>query len=282
MGKVIAVCNQKGGTGKTTSAINISSYLAIFGKKVLLIDLDPQANATSGVGIDRHGVKKSTYHILLEEAEIKDILLPTTIGNLFLCPSNLDLTGAEVELVGAMGREYRLKKALVEPRKDFDFIIIDSPPSLGLLTINALCSADSVLVPVQCEYYALEGLSQLMNTITLVKNNINPGLSVEGIILTMADFRTNLSREVIREVKNNFKEKVYETVIPRSIRLSEAPSYGKPIALYDRNNLGAVKYEELAREILGTPLIGNVQIESTKNPAGLNNVQIVQSENLQI
>jgi len=282
MGKVIAVCNQKGGTGKTTSAINISSYLAIFGKKVLLIDLDPQANATSGVGIDRHGVKKSTYHILLEEAEIKDILLPTTIENLFLCPSNLDLTGAEVELVGAMGREYRLKKALAVARTDFDFIIIDSPPSLGLLTINALCSADSVLIPVQCEYYALEGLSQLMNTITLVKNNINPGLSIEGVVLTMADFRTNLSREVIREVKTNFKEKVYETVIPRSIRLSEAPSYGKPIALYDRNNLGATKYEELAREILGLPLEINVQIEGTKNPAVLNNVQNVQSENLPI
>jgi chromosome partitioning protein len=282
MGKVIAVCNQKGGTGKTTSAINISSYLAIFGKKVLLIDLDPQANATSGVGIDRHGVKKSTYHILLEEAEIKDIILQTTIENLFLCPSNLDLTGAEVELVGAMGREYRLKKALVAARESFDFIIIDSPPSLGLLTINALCSADSVLIPVQCEYYALEGLSQLMNTIILVKNNINPGLAVEGVVLTMADFRTNLSREVIREVKNNFKEKVYDTVIPRSIRLSEAPSYGKPIALYDRNNLGAAKYEELAKEILGLPLEGNVQIDSAKSSVASNNVQNVQSENLQI
>jgi len=254
MGKVIAVCNQKGGTGKTTSAINISSYLAIFGKKVLLIDLDPQANATSGVGIDRHGVKKSTYHILLEEAEIKDIVIPTAIENLTLAPSNLDLTGAEVELAGSMGREYRLKKALSAIRESFDFIFIDSPPSLGLLTINALCCADSVLIPVQCEYYALEGLSQLMNTINLVRNNINPNLSVEGVILTMADFRTNLSREVIREVKNNFQEKVYDTVIPRSIRLSEAPSYGKPIALYDRNNLGATKYEELSREILGLPV----------------------------
>ncbi|MFH0827890.1 MAG: AAA family ATPase [Candidatus Omnitrophota bacterium] len=255
MGKVIAICNQKGGIGKTTSAINISSYLAIFGKKVLLVDLDPQANATSGIGIDRHGVKKSTYHILLEEAEIKDIVIPTLVENLFLLPSNLDLTGAEVELVGALGREYRLKKALGGVKENYDFIIIDSPPSLGLLTINALCSADTVLIPVQCEYYALEGLSQLMNTIKLVKNNINPNLAIEGVVLTMADFRTNLSREVIREVKNNFKEKVYDTVIPRSIRLSEAPSYGKPIALYDRNNLGAVKYEELTREILGLPAI---------------------------
>jgi chromosome partitioning protein len=265
MGKVIAVCNQKGGTGKTTSAINISSYLAILGKKVLLIDLDPQANATSGLGIDRHGIKKSTYHILLEEAEIKDILIPTTIENLSLAPSNLDLTGAEVELVGAMGREYRLKKGLSTARENFDFIFIDSPPSLGLLTINALCCADSVLIPVQCEYYALEGLSQLMNTINLVRNNINPNLRVEGVVLTMADFRTNLSREVIREVKNNFKEKVYDTVIPRSIRLSEAPSYGKPIALYDRNNLGATKYEELSREILGLPATGITPDSASEN-----------------
>jgi chromosome partitioning protein len=253
MGKVIAVCNQKGGTAKTTSAINISAYLALFGKKVLVIDLDPQANCTSGLGVDRHAIKKSTYHILLEELGMREIVQPTMIENLFLAPSNLDLTGAEVELVGAMGREYRLRKALSGEKENFDFIFIDSPPSLGLLTINALSAADSVLIPVQCEYYALEGLTQLLNTVTLVKNNLNPHLSVEGIVLTMADFRTNLSREVIREVKNNFKEKVYETVIPRSIRLSEAPSYGKPIALYDKNNLGAEKYEELAREFAGLP-----------------------------
>jgi chromosome partitioning protein len=251
MGKIIAICNQKGGTGKTTSAINISSYLALLGKKILLIDLDPQANATSGLGIDKHNIKKSTYHVLLEEVNLRDILQPTIIENLALAPSNLDLTGAEVELVGVVGREFRLKRALIAERENFDFIIIDSPPSLGLLTINALSVADSVLVPVQCEYYALEGLSQLMNTINLVKNNLNPNLVIEGVILTMADFRTNLSREVISEVKNNFKEKVYATIIPRSIRLSEAPSYGKPIALYDRNNLGAIKYEELTREIIG-------------------------------
>jgi chromosome partitioning protein len=254
MGKVIAICNQKGGTAKTTSAINISAYLALFGKKVLVIDLDPQANCTSGLGIDRHSIKKSTYHILLEELGVREILQPTMIENLVLAPSNLDLTGAEVELVGAMGRDYRLRKALSSEKENFDFVFIDSPPSLGLLTINALSAADSVLIPVQCEYYALEGLTQLLNTITLVKSNLNPDLSVEGIVLTMADFRTNLSREVIREVKNNFKEKVYETVIPRSIRLSEAPSYGKPIALYDRNNLGAAKYEELAREMAGLPI----------------------------
>jgi chromosome partitioning protein len=254
MGKIISIINQKGGTGKTTSAINISTCIALFGKKVLLIDLDPQANATSGLGIDRHKIKKSTYHVLLEEVNIREVLQPTIIENLSLAPSNLDLTGAEVELVGAMGREYRLKRALIPERENFDFIIIDSPPSLGLLTINALSAADSVLIPVQCEYYALEGLSQLMNTISLVKNNLNPNLVIEGVILTMADFRTNLSREVISEVKNNFKEKVYSTIIPRSIRLSEAPSYGKPIALYDRNNLGAIKYEELTREIIATAI----------------------------
>jgi chromosome partitioning protein len=265
MGKAIAICNQKGGTGKTTSAINISAYMALLGKKVLLVDLDPQANATSGLGIDRHKIKVSTYHVLLEELNIKEILQQTAIQNLFLAPSNLDLTGAEVELVGAMGREYRLKRALSLEKDNFDFIFIDSPPSLGLLTINALTAADSVMVPVQCEYYALEGLSQLINTVDLVKNNLNPNLTVEGIILTMADFRTNLSREVILEVKNNFKEKVYETVIPRSIRLSEAPSYGKPIVLYDRNNLGAAKYEELTREILGltdTPKAEEIDVEN--------------------
>lgn len=251
MGKIIAICNQKGGTGKTTSAVNVSAYMALLGQKVLLVDVDPQANATSGLGVDRHAIKKSTYHVILEEAEIKEIIQPTLIEHLMLAPANLDLTGAEVELVGAMGREYRLKKALAKERENFDYILIDSPPSLGLLTINGLTAADSILIPVQCEYYALEGLSQLINTINLVRNNLNATLSVEGIILTMADFRTNLSREVISEVKNNFQEKVYQTVIPRSIRLSEAPSYGKPVALYDRNNVGAVKYEELTREILG-------------------------------
>lgn len=267
MGKIIAICNQKGGTAKTTSAINISSYLALFGKKVLLVDLDPQANATSGVGVDRHSIKKSTYHILLEESSIAEIVQQTAIPNLLLAPSNLDLTGAEVELVGALGREYRLKKALILEKANFDYVFIDAPPSLGLLTINALSAADSVLIPVQCEYYALEGLSQLMNTITLVRNNINPELAIEGVVLTMADFRTNLSREVIKEVKNNFKEKVYETVIPRSIRLSEAPSYGKPIALYDKNNIGATKYEELAREIAGIPLGQGMPPLAQQSPA---------------
>ncbi|MDD5595764.1 MAG: AAA family ATPase [Candidatus Omnitrophica bacterium] len=261
MGKIITVCNQKGGTGKTTSAINLAAYLALAGKKVLLVDLDPQANATSGSGINKHNIKKSTYHVLLEELDIKEILQPTAIPSLFLAPANLDLTGAEVELVSALGREYRLKRALAKERDNFDFIIIDSPPSLGLLTINALCAADSVLVPVQCEYYALEGVSQLINTVKLVKDNLNPNLDIEGVLLTMADFRTNLTKEVVQEVKNHFKNKVYQTVIPRSIRLTEAPSYGKPVALYDKESLGAKKYEDLAKEVMGIKL-SNLPVEA--------------------
>ncbi|MCX5711789.1 MAG: AAA family ATPase [Candidatus Omnitrophica bacterium] len=250
MGKIITICNQKGGTGKTTSAINLSVALALAGKKILLIDLDPQANTTSGMGINKHNIKVSTYHALLEEAEIKDILQTTAVSNLLLAPSNLDLTGAEIELVGALGREHRLKRALSKVREDFDYVIIDSPPSLGLLTINGLCAADSVLIPVQCEYYALEGLTQLLNTIRLVKDNLNASLEVEGVLLTMADFRTNLTKEVIQEVRQNFA-KVYQTVIPRNIRLTEAPSFGQPIAIYDKDSIGSQKYAELAQEILG-------------------------------
>lgn len=251
MGRVITVCNQKGGTGKTTSAINLAAYLALAGKKVMLVDLDPQANATSGSGVNKHDIHKSTYHVLLEEMDIKETLQPTAIPNLFIAPSNLDLTGAEVELVSVLGREYRLKRAIIKEKDNFDFIIIDSPPSLGLLTINALSAADSVLVPVQCEYYALEGVSQLLNTVKLVKDNLNANLSIEGVLLTMADFRTNLTKEVVQEVRNHFKDKVYRTIIPRSIRLTEAPSYGKPVALYDRDSLGAKRYEDLAKEIMG-------------------------------
>lgn len=251
MSKTFAICNQKGGTGKTTSAINLSAYLALAGKKVMLIDLDPQANATSGIGINKHNVKKSTYHILLEELPIKDIIVPTQIQGLCLAPANLDLTGAEVELVSTLGREYRLKKAVHEIKHEYDYIIIDAPPSLGLLTLNALSASDGIIVPVQCEYYALEGLSQLMNTFNLVRTHLNAGLVIEGVILTMADFRTNLTKEVINEVKNHFPDKVYKSVIPRSIKLGESPSFGKPIALYDKDNIAARRYEELAQEIMG-------------------------------
>jgi chromosome partitioning protein len=268
MGKIIAICNQKGGTGKTTTAINLSAYLALAGKKVLLIDLDPQANATSGSGINKHNVLKSSYHLLLEEMELKEIVQPTGINNFFIAPSNLDLTGAEVELVGMLAREYRLKRALEKEKENFDFIIIDSPPSLGLLTINVLCAADSVLIPVQCEYYALEGVTQLAHTIKLIKENLNPDLVIEGVLLTMADFRTNLTKEVITEARNYFKDKVYHTVIPRNIRLTEAPSFGKPIVLYDKESVGAEKYGELAKEMLGEKMsnlsLDNSQVEKQK------------------
>lgn len=261
MGKIIAVCNQKGGTGKTTTVVNVCAYLAISGKSVLSIDLDPQGNATSGLGIDKYSIKKSIYNLVLEEAALQEIALPTAIDNLKIAPANLDLTGAEVELVGMLGREHRLKKALITQQDNYDFILIDSPPSLGLLTVNALCAADSVLIPVQCEYYALEGLTQLINTINLVRDNLNPNLNIEGIILTMADFRTNLTNQVIAEVRKYFqqeihmhsrqKPKVYETIIPRNIRLTEAPSFGKPIVLYDKNSIGGQKYKQLTDEILG-------------------------------
>jgi len=251
MAKVIALCNQKGGVGKTTTAINLAAYLALSGKKILLIDIDPQGNATSGLGIDKHDIKHSVYHLLIDDADPKTVLIDTPFNNLSLFPSNLNLTGAEVELVGTLGREHKLKKAIAGLLNDFDFILIDCPPSLGLLTINALSAANSVLIPIQCEYYALEGLSQLINTINLVRENINPALTVEGVLLTMADYRTNLTNEVINEVKKFFGEKVYSTVIPRNIRLAEAPGFGKPIAFYDKNSIAAKKYEDFTNELLG-------------------------------
>jgi chromosome partitioning protein len=272
MGKVITICNQKGGTAKTTSAINIAAYLALAGKKTLLVDLDPQANATSGVGVNKHDIKQSTYHVLLEELEIKSIVHQAAIELLWLAPSNLDLTGAEVELVSVLGREHRLRKALASERDKYDFIIIDSPPSLGLLTINGLCAADAVLIPVQCEYYALEGVTQLVHTIELVKNNLNPNLKIEGVLLTMADFRTNLTKEVMQEVRGYFKDKVYDTVIPRSIRLTEAPSFGKPVVLYDKDSIGAMKYEELVKELLSRQ--GNISLDNLAKEAKLNSIEL--------
>jgi len=251
LSKTLSICNQKGGVAKTTTAINLSTYLAIENRKTLVIDLDPQSNATSGIGINKHSVTSSIYNVLHEHTSLQEIILPTDIGNLYVAPSSLDLTGAEVELVNAMSREYRLKKAVEKVKDQYEYIIIDCPPSLGLLTVNALTASDGVIVPIQCEYYALEGLSQLMNTINLIKDNLNYDLSVEGVVLTMADYRTNLTREVIDEVKKFFADKVYKTIIPRSIKLTEAPGFGKPIALYDKNSIGAEAYHNLALEIIG-------------------------------
>jgi len=250
MAKIIAICNQKGGTGKTTTSINLSVYLAMEGMRTLLIDADPQGNSTSGLGKDKNAIEKSIYHILLNHADIKDVIQKTEIENLSLIPSNIDLIGAEIELTEEVDREKRLKIALEKVKEEFDYILIDCPPSLGMLTLNALVASSSVLIPVQCEYYALEGLGQLTKTINLIRDNLNPILKIEGVLLTMADFRTNLTSEVINETKNFFQEKVFETIIPRSIRLSEAPGFGKSIFQYDKNSIGAQKYNALAREML--------------------------------
>jgi len=275
MAKVIAICNQKGGVGKTTTAINLSVYLALSGKRVLLIDIDPQGNATSGLGINKHNIKASIYDLLIDEIDPNGVTIKTAINNLSLIPSTISLTGAEVELVGIMGREYRLKKALSPISGTYDYIIIDCPPSLGLLTVNSLTVANSVLIPIQCEYYALEGLSQLVNTVNLVKENLNANLGIEGVLLTMADFRTNLTTEVIKEVRNFFKGKVYETIIPRNIRLTEAPGFGKPIALYDKNSIGAQKYHEFMNELLGVKkeIATNIIVEETPKPNNDNDLQ---------
>ena len=249
MGKVISIANQKGGVGKTTTSVNLSTILAKRGKKVMLIDADPQGNATSGLGIDKE-VENSLYDVLVGEVDIKSVLCDTCVNTLKLCPSNMSLAGAEVELVSMMSREQRLKEKLEDVKDEFDFIIIDCPPSLGLITLNSLTASDSVLIPVQCEYYALEGLGQLINTINLVKKHLNKSLEIEGAVLTMYDIRTNLSNQVVREVKRYFEDKVYKTVIPRNIKLSEAPSYGMPITLYDPKSKGARCYEKLAKEVI--------------------------------
>lgn len=356
--KIIAICNQKGGTGKTTTAINVGTALAAVGKRVLLIDLDPQGNSTSGMGIDKTKEAYSIYNVIIEEAPIKQVIksYPATqftkeakedilremsnlesemskqktgekltssldinlalemsniqkniskkgaenlmsnlngeMSNLFgkmsILPSNVDLAGAEIELVAVMGREYRLRKALEPVKDEYDYIIMDSPPSLGLLTINALTAATSILIPVQCEYYALEGLTQLMNTIALVRDNLNPALEIEGLLLTMADYRTRLTQEVIAEVREHFKDKVYRTVIPRNIRLTEAPSYGKPILFYDKDSIGARKYKELAEEIIGVdtavpPLANRIKpIDIKKVAQAVEENTIVISQNVAV
>ncbi|MBR0598431.1 ParA family protein [Sinanaerobacter chloroacetimidivorans] len=251
MGKAIAIFNQKGGVGKTTTNINLAACLALKNKKVLILDIDPQGNTTSGMGISKKGLDRTTYEVLInDKLEPKDAILKTRIENLDIIPASVQLAGAEIELVQLEGREKRLKKALDKIKSNYDYIFIDCPPSLGLLTINSLTAVDSVLIPIQCEFYALEGVSQLMSTIELVKKGLNPHLEIQGVILSMFDGRTNLSIQVVEEVKKYFKEKVYTTVIPRNVRLAEAPSYGMPITEYDPKSKGAEAYFEFAEEFL--------------------------------
>lgn len=249
MGKVISIANQKGGVGKTTTSVNMSTILAKRGKKVLLIDTDPQGNATSGLGIDKQD-EKSVYNVIIDETKIEETVKDTQIKTLKVCPSNINLAGAEVELVSMMSREQRLKEKIDEIKDNYDFIIIDCPPSLGLITLNAFTASDTVLIPVQCEFYALEGLGQLINTIELVRKHLNKNIQIEGAILTMYDARTNLSNQVVKEVKKYFEDKVYKTVIPRNVKLSEAPSYGMPITLYDPRSKGAKCYDKFVKEFL--------------------------------
>lgn len=256
MGKIISICNQKGGTGKTTTTVNLSAAIAELNKKVLIVDADPQGNATSGVGVNKNELDKTVYDVILNRVAASDVLIKDVYPSLDIIPCNINLTGAEIELVGALSRETRLKKALSSIVENYDYIFIDSPPSLGLLTLNSLVSSDSIIIPIQCEFYALEGVSQLMHTLNLIRDSLNPKLFVEGVLLTMADFRTNLTVEVINEIKEYFKEKVYKTIIPRNVRLSEAPSHGKPITVYDGNSIGSKRYRELAAEVV------NVQTES--------------------
>ncbi|MGB7998611.1 MAG: AAA family ATPase [Anaerobacillus sp.] len=251
MANIIAVANQKGGVGKTTTSVNISACLAYLGKRVLLVDIDPQGNATSGVGIEKGNIEHCVYNILVDDMEPEHIIQQTIVENLCVIPSTIQLAGAEIELVPTISREVRLKRALMRVEKNYDYIIIDCPPSLGLLTINSLTAANAVLIPVQCEYYALEGLSQLLNTVRLVQKHLNTDLKIEGVLLTMLDARTNLGIQVIEEVKKYFQEKVYRAIIPRNVRLSEAPSHGKPIIVYDPKSRGAEVYLELAKEVLG-------------------------------
>ncbi len=250
MGRVIAIANQKGGVGKTTTAINLSASLASFGSTVLLIDTDPQGNSTSGLGFNKNEEKNCIYNVLIDGMPIREVVKASKWPNLSVVPATIQLAGAEIELVEVDERERRMKEALIKPRSDYDFIIIDCPPSLGLLTLNALTAADGILIPIQCEYYALEGLGQLMNTIALVRKHLNKELRIEGVLLTMYDSRTNLSEQVAEEVRNYFKQYVFKTVIPRNVRLSEAPSYGKHILDYDERSRGAQLHLDLAREVL--------------------------------
>ena len=250
MSRIIAIANQKGGVGKTTTAINLASCLAEAGKKVLTIDLDPQGNMTSGLGVNKNELENTVYELMLDECSIKESMVDTVVDGMKIIPSNVNLAGAEIELLGIEDKEYILKNAVDYVRDDYDFIIIDCPPSLGLLNTNALTAADSILIPVQCEYYALEGLSQLIHTIELVQERLNPKLEIEGVVFTMYDARTNLSLQVVENVKDNLNQNIYKTIIPRNVRLAEAPSYGMPINLYDPKSSGAESYLLLAEEVI--------------------------------
>jgi chromosome partitioning protein len=250
MGKIISISNQKGGVGKTTTSINLSSNLAMMGKKVLLVDVDPQGNAGSGLGLDVNTIQNTTYEVLLGEISGREAILKTEISNLMMIPSNINLSGVDIDLVNQEGKEFSLKRAITPLRTEFDFIIIDCPPSLGLLTLNALSASDGVIITLQTEYFALEGLTQLMRIISLVQEGLNPALELEGVLLTMYDKRTNLSNQVANDVKTHFKDKVYKSMIPRNIKLGEAPSFGKPINIYDPEGIGAVSYKSFAQEFL--------------------------------
>ena len=254
MGRTIAIANQKGGVGKSTTAINLSACLAEMGKKVLAIDIDPQGNTTSGLGIEKDDVENTVYELLLGDSSIQECIIPLEFDNLSLIPSNVNLAGAEIELIDVEGKEYVLRNAVDEVREEYDFIIIDCPPSLNMLTINAMTTADSVLVPIQCEYYALEGLSQLMHTIDLVQDRLNASLEIEGVVFTMYDARRNLSLQVVENVKDNLQQNIYKTIIPRNIRLAEAPSYGMPINQYDPKSAGSESYMRLADEVISKGL----------------------------
>ncbi|MDY3251374.1 MAG: AAA family ATPase [Candidatus Choladocola sp.] len=250
MGRTIVVANQKGGVGKTTTAINLSASLAELGQKVLVIDMDPQGNTTSGLGVDKDDLENTVYELLLGESSLEECMKKEIFENLSIIPSNINLAGAEIELIGVDEKEYLLKRALDQVKEQYDFILIDCPPSLNMLTINSMCAGNTVLVPIQCEYYALEGLSQLIHTIDLVKERLNPDLEIEGVVFTMYDARTNLSLQVVENVKNNLNQNIYKSIIPRNVRLAEAPSYGLPIVKYDPKSTGAESYRMLAEEVI--------------------------------
>ncbi len=259
MGRIIAIANQKGGVGKTTTTVNLAAALAKAGKKVLLVDIDPQGNSTSGLGIDKRRCEKTVYDCLINEEKAENVSVETEYENLSVCPSNLDLSGAEIELISVMGRENRLKQSLASAKDIYDFILIDTPPSLGLITVNTLTAADSIIIPIQCEFYALEGVSQLVETVKRIKKALNPTLFIQGIVMTMYDARTNLAMQVVDEVKRFFPGKVYKTIIPRNVRVSEAPGFGKPVIYYDEASKGAEAYIELASE-----LVESIDAESTE------------------